>query len=263
MKYKDILGDVTQRADIPERQADAAVKASLQALAEQSDPKQFADLLEQMPREIKSEVAPAPTPQYRSLPDFFNRIAELSGLGTDQARDAAEAVIAVIVDKINYDQVEDLFGRMPSQFMDLMPVRTEHRTAGRMERPTPEEFIRRVRNKANLSSDEEAMEAVRATLSVLSQRITGGQAQDLATFLPEEIRKYLAGAEPEAKALDKNEFFDRIAGIEHTDHDTAVKHAAAVLTALSDTVPRKEIQDTLDQLPPGVKHLVGAAARQR
>lgn len=263
MKYKDIVGDVTKRADIPTRQGDAAVKASLQALSEQSDPKQFADLLEQMPRELKSAVKPAPTPQYRSLSEFFDRIAELSGLSNDQARDAAEAVIAVIVEKINYDQVEDLIGRMPSQFLDLMPARTERPRAARAERPTPEDFVKRVRDKAKLSSDEEAVAAVRATLSVLAERITGGQAQDLAVYLPNEIRKYLAGAPREAKALDKEEFLDRIARIEQTDRDTAMKHAAAVLTTLTDTVPREEIQDTLDQLPSGVRHLVGAPAQSR
>ena len=263
MKYPDILGDVVQRADIPSKQADGAVKASLQALSELSDPKQFADLMEQMPKELKTTVKPAPAPQYRSLPEFFDRICELSGLDRSQAKDVTRAVLAVIIEKINYDQIEDLFGRMPSQYLDLLPARTERPRAGRAERPSPQEFTTMVREKAKLGSDEQAVTAIRATLSVLAEQISGGQAQDLATYLPEEIRKYLAGAGTEAVALGKDEFLDRIARIEQTDRETAKQHAAAVLEALADTVPGPEIQDTLDQLPQGIKRLVGAASRHR
>jgi uncharacterized protein (DUF2267 family) len=41
---------------------------------------------------------------------------------------------------------------------------------------------------------EEALRAVRATLRTLGERITRGEADDIAAFLPKELREFLTGA---------------------------------------------------------------------
>ena len=255
MKYTDMMGEVGQRAGIPTGQVDGAVKATLQALAEQADPAQFGDLAEQLPKEIKQATQSPPTPQYRSLPEFFSRVAELSEMPGEQARAAARAVVGVIAEEINYDQIEDIFGRLPSQFLDLVPTRTPRLTA--------REFFDRVRGKADLRDQEEAVVAVRATLAALAERITGGQAQDIALYLPQQARKYLATAREQAAAFDRNRFIERIAEIGQTDAQTATRYAAAVFATLTDVVPAPEIRDTIDQLPPGILRMMREPMHQR
>src|SRR4029453_12175019 len=49
---------------------------------------------------------------------------------------------------------------------------------------------------------EEAERAIQATLETLSERITGGEARDIAQFLPKGMRGFLADTREEAEPFD-------------------------------------------------------------
>lgn len=123
-----------------------------------------------------------------------------------------------------------------------------------------DQYIRTVRSRAWFASDVEAVAAIRAVLEVLGERITIGQADDLATALPLDFRPSLRQS-PGAQSFGLDEFLARIAEREGVDVRTAVEQARAVLSALADAVPRDELLDTLEQLPKEMRDLFTQARK--
>jgi uncharacterized protein (DUF2267 family) len=107
---------------------------------------------------------------------------------------------------------------------------------------------------------EEAVQVSCATLRTLSERITQGEAEDLAERLPAELRSCVdTDHSPEKFHLD--EFLRRIserAGVDssHAEHD-----AEAVLTALFRAVGAEEFRDMRAQLPKEFDPLMDEALR--
>jgi uncharacterized protein (DUF2267 family) len=93
-----------------------------------------------------------------------------------------------------------------------------------------------------------AERAIEATLVTLGQRISEGEAADLARHLPDSLAAWLV-QRGEAQAFGADEFFRRVAEREGTDPETAERHARAVLAALARREGRKELHDMLSQLP--------------
>lgn len=95
---------------------------------------------------------------------------------------------------------------------------------------------------------EPARQATRATLETLAQRISRGEARDLASQLPPELAPLLA-TDHDAEAFGVDEFMRRVAEREGVDIDTAQRHAQAVFTALGQAVSPDELADLLSELP--------------
>jgi uncharacterized protein (DUF2267 family) len=100
-----------------------------------------------------------------------------------------------------------------------------------------------------MATQDEAVAATRATLSVLAKRLAGGEAGDLAAQLPEEVGRYLRQVEGPAERFELEEFFERVSSQEGTDLPVAVHHARAVVSVLRDAATEGEIEDVLAQLP--------------
>jgi uncharacterized protein (DUF2267 family) len=123
-----------------------------------------------------------------------------------------------------------------------------------------ETFISVVQEEAN-ASYEEAERAARATLETLGERISDGQARDIAEQLPVPLRPVIVdGRDPEP--FDVGEFVRRVAEREGVDRSLAREHARAVFAALGRVVSRKEIEDMRAQLPSSFGDLVAAARHQ-
>jgi uncharacterized protein (DUF2267 family) len=121
-----------------------------------------------------------------------------------------------------------------------------------------ERFITAIQQKAGISWDK-AERAARATLETLAERISEGQARDLAADLPSEARDWLLRHTGNAEAFDAREFVRRAAEREEVDTDTAERHARAVFVALARLLPRNEIADLAAELPKDYAPLVGEA----
>jgi uncharacterized protein (DUF2267 family) len=106
---------------------------------------------------------------------------------------------------------------------------------------------------------EEAERAARATLSTLAERITRGEADDIAGFLPRELRGELTAAPEPAEPFGLDEFVRRVAEREGVDPATASGHAQAVFTALGQAVAPGELRDMAAQLPRDFEPLLQAA----
>ena len=110
------------------------------------------------------------------------------------------------------------------------------------------EFISAVQRSARIDTHYHADKAVRATLTVLGQRLST-EADDLAAQLPAELAGCLGGA-PEVERFDLEEFYRRVAEEEGTGCGPAEarQHARAVTAALREAVGA-EYRHVLDQLP--------------
>ncbi|WP_406816127.1 DUF2267 domain-containing protein [Mycobacterium sp. M23085] len=111
-----------------------------------------------------------------------------------------------------------------------------------------EEIIALVSERTGLYEGQ-AVALVRATLTTLAERITGGEARDLAAQLPGPLQDCLLPTEEEAEGFSFEEFVDRVAERSGLDPDVAETGVIAVMSTLRDAVTPGEFEDLLSQLP--------------
>ena len=119
-----------------------------------------------------------------------------------------------------------------------------------------ETFTRTAAERAGLPVDT-AERVEHATLRTLADRISGGEAQDLAAQLPKPLQDDLRQTREEAEAFDVDEFVRRVAQRGHVDPEEARTGAAAVLVTVREAVTEGEFDDVLSQLPQEYRELVG------
>jgi uncharacterized protein (DUF2267 family) len=115
------------------------------------------------------------------------------------------------------------------------------------------EFLRRVEEQIaadrSVSDARRAAEnATTATLETLNERISGGEARDLAAQLPQEIQPALRPKAEEAEGFSLEEFYRRVAEREGVDIETARIDASTVMGVLSEAVTSGELDDVMAQL---------------
>ncbi|WP_221043148.1 DUF2267 domain-containing protein [Mycobacterium senriense] len=111
-----------------------------------------------------------------------------------------------------------------------------------------EEFISSVAERSGLFAGD-AVAVTRATLTTLAERISGGEARDLAAELPSPLQDALLPTEEEAEAFSFDEFIDRVAERSGRDAETAETAVDAVMATIHDAVTQAEFDDVLSQLP--------------
>jgi uncharacterized protein (DUF2267 family) len=120
-------------------------------------------------------------------------------------------------------------------------------------------FISTVQDDAHIQR-EEAERVSCATLQALSERISGGEAVDIAERLPEELRSCVSpGGSPEPFAAD--EFLRRVAERAHVERPVAERDATAVLSALFRSVGPDEFHDLRSELPKDFDPILDEAVR--
>ena len=122
-----------------------------------------------------------------------------------------------------------------------------------------ETFTRTTAERAGLP--EEAAERLEhPTLRTLADRISGGEAEDLAAQLPGPLQDDLRPPREDAEAFGVDEFVRRAAERGHVDPGVARTGAAAVLITVREAVTPGEFDDVLSQLPQEYRELVGPMA---
>jgi uncharacterized protein (DUF2267 family) len=111
-----------------------------------------------------------------------------------------------------------------------------------------DEFVGEVENRARLPSRGDALQAIQATLETLGERISEGEADNLAAQLPPELGTYLRDAEG-SERFNVEDFFLRVAAKETADLPDAVHHARAVIAVLQEAITSGEMADLRAQLP--------------
>ncbi len=118
-----------------------------------------------------------------------------------------------------------------------------------------EEFIGKVRRRARLETVDEAVNASRAALSTLAERLEGNEAADLAAQLPAELADFMYTSTPYGEKYGLDEFFLRVTEREGVPLADAEFHARVVIGLLAEVVTVGEIDDVRAQLPADFAHL--------
>jgi uncharacterized protein (DUF2267 family) len=129
------------------------------------------------------------------------------------------------------------------------------------------EFIDSVARRSG-TPPAQAETLTRATLQTLAERLTGGEARDLATQLPGEFRADLRNAPEPAESFGFAEFIQRVTARAQVDVTGADRSVLAVFKTICTDITSDEFDDIMAQLPeefPDVREPVGArtGARRR
>ena len=119
-----------------------------------------------------------------------------------------------------------------------------------------DEFIARVKDLAEVQTNEEAERATRATLETLRERLAGNEPNNLADQLPPEIADPLR-SEGGRDGFSLAEFYRRVADKEGVEETEAIRHARAVATVMEEAVTTGEMDHVRDQLNPEYTELFG------
>jgi uncharacterized protein (DUF2267 family) len=120
-------------------------------------------------------------------------------------------------------------------------------------------FIEAVARRAGMPADQ-AVALTHACLQTLAERITGGEARDLASELPKELGEQLRKSRDFAESFNLEEFVRRV-GVRAGMDAVAVKKASpAVLTTLREAVTTGEFKDMVSQLPKDFWELIEPSA---
>jgi uncharacterized protein (DUF2267 family) len=123
-----------------------------------------------------------------------------------------------------------------------------------------DQFIELVRQRAGvpgtrrldgmpLNDTEMATILSRATLQVLAQRISGGEARDIARQLPGDLDEALRPEHEHAEPFDLEVFIQRVADRALVDFEAARAGVKAVFQTLREAVTGDEFEDVLSELP--------------
>lgn len=112
------------------------------------------------------------------------------------------------------------------------------------------EIVHELQRRGDFTDATAAEDALLATLSVLGERLKGGEARDLAAQLPRELADALPTDGP-GDRFDITEFLRRVAEREEADVSTAIarQHARIVLDVVLSVVSAGERDDVIAQLP--------------
>lgn len=114
-----------------------------------------------------------------------------------------------------------------------------------------DEFYGLVQENSHLDTSDRARTASEAVLETLGETLTGGQAEDVATQLPEALAGVIEHAEHDGAGYDRNEFVERVSerlrgsDVEPSD---AERYAQAVTDALAASLTQGELDDLKAQL---------------
>jgi uncharacterized protein (DUF2267 family) len=113
-----------------------------------------------------------------------------------------------------------------------------------------QEFLDVVAGRVGVSADQAAT-VTRAVLATLAERISGGEADDIANQLPGQLGQHLRRPPGcgNAEAFTLGEFVRRVSERAGVDQSMATAGVPAVLTTLFEAVTGDEFKDMLSQLP--------------
>ncbi|WP_217169511.1 DUF2267 domain-containing protein [Streptomyces sp. AC512_CC834] len=121
-------------------------------------------------------------------------------------------------------------------------------------------FLTRVRDRGEFHSDDEAEQVITAVLWVIASHITAEEAAGLASDLPAPFDDALILERGRPESFGREEFLRRVAQQTGARPRTAEWDAGAVLSTLTEAVPRDRVDRLLARLPADCADLFGGTA---
>ena len=241
MHEDEFIETVRQEASLDS--ADAAreaTDATLRTLGERISDGEVDDIADQLPEGIAAPLVEAGggPAEPLSLEEFTRRV-------DDRADVDAEAVVATRAVATALDEATDELGPAREQLPTEFDVVTE--PGGPV---TDDEFLEAVRERADLDSQDAARTATVATLRTLGERLSAGEAADLALYVPDALGEELREAgDDSATDYSLEEFVRRLSQRESVDVETARTHAQAACSVLAEAAGERELDAAAGQLP--------------
>jgi uncharacterized protein (DUF2267 family) len=110
-----------------------------------------------------------------------------------------------------------------------------------------DEFLKRVGERTGATSPDDAERTAVTVLQVLSERLAGGEPEDLLAQLPKELKERVRPV-PEPIPMDADEFIERVASDLGISPEEARERVRGVFDILQDAVTQGEFEDVLSQL---------------
>ena len=236
------------------------IEATMETVGERITDGQAEDLAESLP-DVAAEPLLSARPgeaEEFSLAEFLERVDERTERPeTDDPVEPVERIRAALTgvrDVADETELERTRDQLPGEF-DLV-----------FEPGEPMDdaaFVDAVEDELEAAGLEtvDPQEATAATLETLADRITGGEAGTLATYLPREVRTPLTGTEEDASQFDREEFLERIASGADVDAEEASAVARAVFAAVEESAAEDALERVRTQLPAEYDPLFGGDAR--
>lgn len=117
------------------------------------------------------------------------------------------------------------------------------------------ELVQRVQEEGGLGSRDEAVTAIRATLSSLGECLYRTERRHLASQLPKQAKEYLYEyidsevTRQAASCHTLQEFYDRVGARADVTRSRAMKQARAVTAVLQETLPEGEWKHIISEMP--------------
>lgn len=120
MKFAEFTGKVQHKAKLATTgEAIAAIRATLETLAERTAGAEAENLAAQLPEEIGKFLRGKHIVQRFSLADFFDRVTEKGGVDKPVAVHYARAVIDVLQEAVSTGEIDDLRAQLPEEWEPL------------------------------------------------------------------------------------------------------------------------------------------------
>ncbi len=120
MKFDDFTGKVQHKAQLATTdEAIAAIRATLETLAERTAGDEAQNLAAQLPGEIGRYLRGKQIVERFSLADFFDRVTEKEGVDKPVAVHHARAVVEVLQEAVSRGEIDDLRAQLPDEWDPL------------------------------------------------------------------------------------------------------------------------------------------------
>jgi uncharacterized protein (DUF2267 family) len=244
-EYEQFIRTIQHKAEASWEEAERAAEATLTTLGERLSSGEARDIAEELPEEARHWLVGHDGAEPFDVDEFLRRVAAREQTDLDTAERHARAAFEALRRNVSRQELHDMLSELPKNFGRLLPERD------RQPHPDPmpsEQFIVRVADHGGID-DETAWQATKAVLQTLAEKLAGGEVDDLAEQLPEELRYILEAARTrKSRRMSLADFVQRVAEREGVPNEVAREHARAVFQALREAVTGDEWLDMTAEL---------------
>lgn len=225
-------------------------RAVLRTLGEAISRGQAIDLAEHLPADLSDAVLDGSHeeehPEAPAVGEFYNRVANRAGVPRSHIQPKVQGVMVALSGTVGDAEFDDTRAQLPPEYDSVFEP-------ARALRGLP--FAHAVQKRTDLDSPAEARRVSSVVLQALGERLSRGEAEDLAVYLPAELSDDIIQDRLETD-YDVDEFVDRIVELGGYDETDAREYAAAVTTVLAAVARGEEVERAAEQLPEGFDRLL-------
>jgi uncharacterized protein (DUF2267 family) len=185
----EFLRRVAQRTGGDLAAARRQTAAVLDALAAAVSGEEWDDMVAELPQDFAPLLPRGPWVDVVDADTFVGLVAQRAGLDADRARQATEAVLETLAERIAGGEVDDLMQRLPTELHPPLE-RGRAATGGQATKLKLDAFVHRVAEREGVG-DLEAAQHARAVFGVLRETVGDDELLDVTAQLPDDYVRAL------------------------------------------------------------------------